>query len=224
MNLDQDQARNIVSAFSEEHMARGRSSGDVNTLNITHAYIRKTMACQCAEQHDDECVKECRDGRRIVVFRRCWAGDVNSNGTEEGKVQRAFSVYKTTDFYGESGMNRMRACLPGQCGRHFAASPCNTRECTKKNTSYTWIPDVDIPCNAECNCGGNLCSRCVEGFTLLPGSSLCVDCRRAKFKIPFVMFFILELLASVLLIAALLFFNIGLTATLDSWFFFSQVH
>eukprot|EP00117_Sycon_ciliatum_P002537 scpid11529/ scgid5974/ len=190
------------------------------SANVSSANTLQQMTCQCATSTPRNfCIHSCRRGRHAEISKRCWAGDTNLH-TYAFSKEGSFTEHNATWFFGQPDSEPPLHLSEQE--PMFAAAQCSTPECMLKNTNASWSLGQQDPCTPQCNCGGVLCTRCKVNYTLL-SDGVCVNCETAKVKISLPVYFLIQFLGAGILLAVLLVLNIGMCATLDSWFFFMQV-
>eukprot|EP00117_Sycon_ciliatum_P041651 scpid823/ scgid0960/ len=210
-------ARELVNTFS--------SPSSSHNLTGIRKKIKSQMGCQCAKTFP--CVKACSSrGKKAYISRNCWAGnskEVRPIGKRPGSYgfDRTWFNLSIEEF----SSNKTRYDPIGSYDQElngFAAETCPLGLCSPQLSDHdVWVIGDHNPCASLCNCGGPLCTICKTGYRYTMNFISCVDCSK-RFQVPIGVYFALSFAVQLVVFAILLFLNVGLTPSLDTWILFTQ--
>ncbi|XP_065192765.1 uncharacterized protein LOC135823838 [Sycon ciliatum] len=221
-------ARGIVDAYcnidAEDVDSTGQQENGMTPKQHggRRSQVFRLLSCHVNYEQNEACVEKNPDSHhntRVKIQRGCWAGRIHSTAQCERPPNHVPAPGQNVSLGQDSN-----------CGddSEFVAGQCDKIECKLSRAGSPkhkiWTLGIDNPCYKWCHCTGTLCSSCLDGFSRLPSTVGCHDCRKAKVKIHLWQFYLLLAFGGLVILTILLFLNIGVSPTLDGWWFFSQLY
>ncbi|XP_065196962.1 uncharacterized protein LOC135828439 isoform X2 [Sycon ciliatum] len=206
---DLDQAQRYVDDLTR--CRKDKTLANCSQLSSGSTQLSR-LTCRCPR--DRQGVKDCELGRRINIRSDYWAGFWENKLQTEVWQRKHISEYRTGEF-------RQQDRDPfGRYDNDFKIAPCNGL-CSDHGRNTSWPLDEVSPCNTDMGRVGPLCGMCKDNTYVLVSSEWCKPCDQRLYG-GIGLYVIIVIMVTALVFFVLVYLEVRVTATLDSWLFFMQ--